>query len=411
MAVPRTGGPGKAGAEIKDGELRIVYGIHGFGRGHAMRSMSVLPHLVANHDVLILAGGDAYRALWPDYTVVRIPYLAYHYNRRGKFSNYLNIKRNASMVLDTFLGGPTFQMVEDVVCEFEPDVILTDSEAYTHRVAAKLCIPRITFDHFGVLVYCRPAMSSFDRIICKGNAFVYRTLFGEPDRAVVSSFFDAPVTRAGVKVVGPAIRKEVREMEPRRGQHLLAYINKGEHEFTPQMEAALMELDCPVRVYGTPRRGLQKNLQFKPIANLPFIEDVATSRAVFCTTGNQLLGEVTYFGKPVLGMPMDCLEQRLNAMQIEVRGVGMQVRRGKVTADVLREFLSREDEFAANAQKYKAHDGEREALEAIETFATELAQSRGDRRPADEHAHSAHQAIDAPDAKDRNGDQRAKSGS
>jgi uncharacterized protein (TIGR00661 family) len=337
-----------------------------------MRAMSVLPHLAKRHELLILAGGDAYHVLWPAYSVARIPTLKYYYNRRGRFSNYLNVKRNISMVLDLFLKGPAFQMVEERLAEFKPDVVVTDSEAFTHRVAAKLRIPRITFDHFGVLVYCRPAMSASDRAICAGNALVYRMLFGTPDRVVVSSFFDAPVIREGVRVVGPAIRQEVRNMKPTRGQHLLAYINRGEHEFTPQIERALTSLDCPVRVYGTPRRGLQGNLQFKPLANLPFIEDLASSRAVFCTTGNQLLGEVTYFGKPVLGMPLACLEQRLNAMQLEARGVGMQVKRGRVTADVLRSFLAREGEFAENAKRYCARDGELEALQAIEQFSEEL---------------------------------------
>ncbi len=364
--------------------MRIAYGIHGFGRGHAMRAMSVLPKLAQRHELLLLAGGDAYNALHREFPVLRIPTLKYHYGRRGKLSNYLNLKRNASMVLDLFLGGPAFQMVEEALADFKPDVVLTDSEGFTHRVAAHMGVPRITFDHFGILVYCRPAMAGFDNVIRSGNAFVYRTLFGEPDRAVVSSFFDAPAVRPGVVVVGPAIREAVRQTPPTRGSHLLAYINKGEHEYTPQIEQALLSLDCPVRLYGTPYRDVRGNIQFKPIANLPFIEDLASSRAVFATTGNQLFGEVTYYGKPAMGMPMACLEQRLNAMQLEVRGVGKWVRRRKVTPTVLHDFFAREEEFGANAQKYKARDGEREALEAIERFAGELMEERAASSPRDD---------------------------
>ena len=386
--------------------MRIAYGIHGFGRGHAMRANSVLPHLADRHELLIMAGGDAYRALQDDYRVMRIPMLGYHYNKEtGRFSNYLNLKHNLPMVLDMFWNGPTSQMIAEAIEEFEPDVVITDSEGFTHRVAERMGIPRITFDHFGVLVYCKLQMSGLDRLICAGNSFVYKTLYGEPERIVVSAFFDAPALREGVRVVGPAIRREVRETVPTRGEHLLVYINKGEHEYTPQIERALKSLSCPVVVYGVPRQGKDGNLQYKPIANLPFIQDVASSRAVFCTAGNQLCGEITYFGKPVLGMPMACLEQRINSRQLVTRGVGMEVKRDEVTANVLHEFLEREPEFAARAARYKARDGAQEALCALEEFMAELVEGKsgkgvwaGEVVPQDDTA-----AAGSPRIQDRDG--------
>ena len=80
---------------VKENSVKIVYGIHGYGRGHVMRAMSVIPELVKDHELLILAGGDAHQILMSDYAVLRIPVLKYHYNKRGQFSNYLNIKRNS----------------------------------------------------------------------------------------------------------------------------------------------------------------------------------------------------------------------------------------------------------------------------------------------------------------------------
>jgi uncharacterized protein (TIGR00661 family) len=275
------------------------------------------------------------------------------------------------LLLDVWSGGPTLTCIVDILEDFEPDIVLSDSEIYTHHAARALHIPRITFDHFGFLVYCRPEMSRWDRLKCRGSSFAYRRLFGEPERIIVSSFFDAPPIREGIRVVGPVIRPEVRSVAPSRREHLMVYLSMGQHEYTDQIERALLKLDCPVLVYGTPRRGLQGNLQFKPIANVPFIEDLASCRAVFATTGNQLLGEVIHFGKPILGMPIDCLEQRLNAAQIERMGIGMAAPRGRVTVELLRRFLEREPEFARNAQR-EARDGAREAIDAIEAFAAEL---------------------------------------
>ncbi len=360
-----------------------------------MRALAVLPELARRHDVLVLAGGDAYHALAPHYSVTRIPTLRYHYNRQGRLSNYLNVKRNLSMVLDMFWHGPTCQMVQDALHEFHPDVVVTDSEGFTHRVAPRMGLPRITFDHFGLLAYCRLPLSGLDRLVRWGNAFVYRLLFGEPDRVVVSCFFDAPTRRRGVTLVGAVIRPELRNTTPTRGEHLLVYVSKPD-EFTPQFEAALRAQNCPVRVYGTPRRGVDGPLEFKELGNLPFINDLASCRAVVATTGNQLCGEVVFFGKPMVGMPMACLEQRLNADAIERMGIGRHVPRRRITADWLRDFLRRDEQYAARAGD-RRRDGAKEALAAIEQYAEELAYGRprpgghaGDEaRPPGEHATSA----------------------
>jgi uncharacterized protein (TIGR00661 family) len=355
--------------------LRIAYGIHGFGRGHAMRARAVLPRLTARHELLILAGGDAYRALASEYSVVEIPFLKYCFNRRGKLSNYLTLKRNLPLVLDARWRGPTCDLIERQITDFGAQVIVTDSEMYCHWVGRHMGIPRITFDHFGVLVYCRPQMTGWERIANWGNAFVYRSLYGEPERAVVSAFFDAAPRRSGVARVGAVIREDVLAMQPARGEHLLAYISKGEHEFTPQVEAAFRAQKCPVRVYGVPRTGIDGDLEFKPISKQGFLDDLASCRAVYATCGNQLIGEVIHFGKPMLGIPMACHEQRLNAYHIENMGFGLRVARRGLTAETLRDFLARADELAARARGHE-RDGATEAVEAIERFAEELLPAR-----------------------------------
>lgn len=355
--------------------MRIAYGIHGYGRGHAMRARAVLPHLAARHELLILAGGNAYDALWPDFSPVRIPTLQHRYTPRGQLSPWLTVTRNAPAVMDFWLHGPATDMVRSILAEFRADVVISDSEALTLWAARRMGLPRITFDHFGLLVHCRLDLSVMDRLRCRLNAAAYRMLFGTSERVIVSSFFTAPARRTGVRVVGPVIREEVRRTEPHRGDYLLVYLSTGSAEFTPRVERALLELDIPVRVYGTPRRGLQGNIHFKPLANLPFIEDLARCRAVFATTGNQLLGEVLYFGKPILGMPINCIEQRLNAHQIEKRGIGRQIRRRSVSSAAIRKFLADEEIFRRNIQRDQ-RDGELEAMDAIERFAEELVAER-----------------------------------
>lgn len=351
--------------------MRIAYGVFGYGRGHATRTAAVLPELRRRHEVCIFAGGDAHDQLAPEYPVVRIPTLSYGYGADGRTSAWRTLRRNAWHVLELLLRGPEFQQVRDALLDFRPDVVISDAEPWTHRVARHLGIPRIGFDHFGILVYCRPRIPLRDRIRSRRDVLVYRWLMGRPERILVSSFYHARPRWPSVRVIGPLLRDEVLAAVPTGGEHLLGYFNKGQHLFTPRIEAALREAGLPVRIYGTPRRGREGNLEFRPPSNVPFLEDMASCRAIVSTAGNQLVGEAVHLCKPMLVTPENCVEQRLNAAALERRGFGMQVAESAFTADALRQFLAREAEFAG-CMRHSARNGREEALVALEQFLSEL---------------------------------------
>ena len=352
--------------------MRIVYGVHGYGQGHATRALAVLAELTRRHDVVILAGGDAYEAIHREHKVTRIPTLGYYYRKNGTRSNWLTFKRTLPAALDLIFHGPVYDMVADVMREFQPHVVVSDAEAWTHRVARDLRIPRIGFDHFGILAHCRAPMRFVDRIISYRDAWVYRQLVGQPDRVLVSSFYDAPPRRAGVKLIPTLLREEVFTASASRGEHMLAYFNKGEHLFSKHIAGALQSLNCPVLVYGTKRLGSEGNLEFRPRGNRAFLEALASCRAVISTAGNQLVGEALHFGKPMLVIPEDCVEQRLNASAVERLGIGMQIGQRRISPAVLQSFLAREQEFRANVEKL-SRNGQKEALAALEQFFAELA--------------------------------------
>jgi len=53
--------------------MRIVYGVHGYGRGHATRALASCRTWRRRHQVLVLAGGDAHAAIAPDFPVMAHP--------------------------------------------------------------------------------------------------------------------------------------------------------------------------------------------------------------------------------------------------------------------------------------------------------------------------------------------------
>lgn len=337
-----------------------------------MRALAVLPELTRRHEVLLLAGDEACHALRADYRVVRIPVLRYANGPTGKRSRLHTIRRNLPAVMDLALRGPVADMVAKTLTEFAPDVVMSDSEAWTHQAAARLGIPRISFDHFAVLVHCAWPMSGAERLECAFEAFAYKRLMGKPERMVIASFHAPPPLREGVKVVGPVLRPLVLDTQPTDGETLLVYFTNGESHYNDRTEQALLGVERPVKVYGAKRTGSKGNIQYCPLSNTQFVHDMACCHAIYATAGNQLISEAIHFRKPMLIQPEDALEQRLNASMIQRLGYGLRIGRNDVTVEALRSFLAGRDRFAA-ALTAAPRYGRSETVDALDQYARELA--------------------------------------
>lgn len=360
--------------------MRIAYGVMGYGRGHASRCAAVLPALAAEHEVTVFAGGDAHAALSARFPTVRIPTLGYVYGSNGRHSLAKTIAGNAAGMSDLLLRGPGRQAVERDLVARGIDVVISDSEAWTHRAAQALGLPRISFDHVGVIAWCKPHFPADLAPIARRDAWGYRTLMGQPDRVLISSFYTAEPAFPGVRVIGSLQRPEVLAAEPREGGYLLAYLNQGHHQYRLDFELALRQLDQPVVVYGTPFRGSLDNLQFRAPSVDGFVEDLAGCRAVIATAGNVLIGEAMHLGKPVLAIPEDAFEQRLNAWMVEQMGVGMQASRTHFTPSDVDLFLGNLEMYRENLAVY-ARDARDEAVDLLRLYIRQLARPRKTARP------------------------------
>jgi uncharacterized protein (TIGR00661 family) len=319
--------------------LHIAWGVMGYGRGHATRVRSVLPGILEHHDVTVFAGGDAYPVLAPLVPIVRIPTLGYGYGRGGDVSVLGTFARNTACLSDLLLGG---HGLDSTVREFRArgiDMVISDSEAWTHRAAQRLRLPRISFDHVGVIAWCRPHFPAELWLRGRRDGWAYRQLMGQPDRTLITSFYPAEPVAKDTRVIGPVLREELRAAQPGVGDYLLAYFNRGRHQYTAALDLALRRLDVPVVVYGTPYRGHADNLEFRPPGNAEFIRDLAGCRAVIGTAGNQLIGEAIHFRKPILALPENVFEQQLNAHMVMHMGIGQRARLTTLTVGDVEDFL------------------------------------------------------------------------
>jgi uncharacterized protein (TIGR00661 family) len=358
--------------------MKVAYGVLGYGQGHATRALSVLPLLERHHEVMLLASGDALHALSPSYRVHELPNLRYEYKPSGDRCLFRTLSTHWSTVLDAVWGGPALEAAVQALKDFAPDVAICDCDPFAHHAAARLGIPRVSFDHFGVLAFCRVPLPATDWTRAARDEAAYRMLIGSPQRIVVSSFFDVPPRHRGVKVVPALVRDEVRRAIPTPGEHLLVYLNNGRCQMTPSIEEALHGLRMPVVVYGTDRRGDDGHVSFRAPARRAFVDDLARSIAIFGTAGNQLVAEALHLGKPMLVAPENTVEQRMNARAIEAMGFGRAVPMAQVTAQVIRTFLSEVPARRSTARLF-ARDGTQEAATALLRYAAELANDRGAR--------------------------------
>jgi uncharacterized protein (TIGR00661 family) len=348
--------------------MRIAYAVHGYGRGHAARSLAVLSQLASRHEVLVLAGADAVPLL-SSMPLAQIPCLGFGY-RGARLSAARTLRDNAGLLAALALGGGAVARVEAILARFRPDVVVSDSEPLALRAAGRLGIPRIGFDHVGIIAWCRPSVPLADVLPLGRDALTYRLLLGSPERVVVSSFFTAPPRRPDVVVIPPILRTRVLAAAPRDRGHLLVYLNQP-RLLTTGVLAAIAAAGVPAIVYGAGEEHRMGTIQLKQIDEAGFVEDLASARAVLSTAGHQLASEALYLGKPILLCPEDSAEQRLNARELLRLGVGRCVTHARLDARSVRAFLEESDD-CRRALALLPRDGNARAIEVLEAMSRAL---------------------------------------
>lgn len=331
--------PSMKKANSNQTRLKIAYGVMGYGRGHATRTAAVLPTLMAQHEVRVFAGNDAFDALSTQFNTTQIPCIGYRYDDRGKLSTAHTLIGNYPIVKDALFKGPFYQHFCKELLDWGVDVVITDSEIWTTRVAKELGLPLISFDHVGIINHCLPPFPPQQWFRGHLDRIGYKWLLPKADRTLITSFYSALPVSDDIEVVGPIIRDEIRRLKPSNGNYLLAYFNKGEYQYLPHVQEALLGLNMPVVIYGAGERPSEGRLIYKPLSKTQFATDLANCKALLSTCGNQTMGECLYLQKPVLVMPEDCFEQNLNAFMVERMGMGRRSSLSKLNTESIEAFL------------------------------------------------------------------------
>ncbi|WP_035564176.1 MJ1255/VC2487 family glycosyltransferase [Hymenobacter sp. IS2118] len=337
--------------------MNILYGVPGEGLGHATRSKVVIAHLLARgHQVCVVSSSRAYQMLAAAFPGRVHEIRGFHLAYRG-----LAVSRARTAVL-TLRTAPAdlrvnFAKYRELLCDFEPELIISDFESFSYLFAKVRRLPIISIDNMQIISRAKlnvPVPKSE-----RGNFDLAKTIvrakLPRSRHYFVTTFFELPLSKPNTTLVPPIIRPEILAARPTTGRHVLVY----QSATTQQNLVPLLQQlpDQEFRVYGFNKEESYGNVQLRAFSEAGFIADLASCRAVVTNGGFSLISEAVFLRKPICAVPIPAqFEQWLNAAQVEQLGYGRHF--AALAADNLRAFLYGLAGFEAVLASYEQNGNE-----------------------------------------------------
>ena len=337
--------------------MNILYGVPGEGLGHATRSKVVIGHLLARgHQVCVVSSSRAYTMLAAAFPGRVHEIRGFHLAYKGLA---VSKARTAALTLRTAPDDLriNFAKYRELLCDFEPELIISDFESFSYLFAKMRRLPIISIDNMQIISRTKlnVAVPKSERGNYNLAKSIVRAKLPRSRHYFVTTFFDLPLAKADTTLVPPIIRPEILAAKPTAGGHVLVY----QSATTQQNLVPLLQQlpDQQFRVYGFNKEEDHGNVQLRAFSEAGFIADLASCRAVVTNGGFSLISEAVFLHKPVCAIPIPAqFEQWLNAAEIEQMGYGRHF--AAITADNLRAFLYELAGFEKKLASYRQQGNE-----------------------------------------------------
>ena len=204
---------------------KIVYGVSGEGSGHSSRASEIIPFLInIGHEVKVVSYDRGYKNLKDSFDV---------YETEGL---HIASVDNKVSIVKTFTenlmrlpeGHRALQFIrKELFKNFKPDCVITDFEPMTAYLASYYNIPLITLDNqhrIRYMEYDCPSYLKTDQFITET---VIRSMVPRPDVSLVTTFYFGDLKNDRTFLFPPILRKQVTDLEPTEGEHILVYLTSG----------------------------------------------------------------------------------------------------------------------------------------------------------------------------------------
>jgi len=297
----------------------ILYGVNGEGAGHSTRAKEVITHLQRQgHAVHVVSFDRGLANLRKDFEVTEITgwHIEYVNNevryRRTIAKNLLTARKTAASAA----------RLKDLIDEKKIDVVVTDFEPLSCHAGRKKRLAVISIDNQHCLTNTDVTYPSRYRRDAAAAKMVTRLMVPRANAYLVTSFFDARVTKPDTFLFPPILRECILKAEPRQGEHVLVYVTSP----APELAKLLASVRCSFVAYGFGREGNDRNagnILFKKPSLDGFLDDLIAAKAVIANAGFSLVTEALHLGKPYLAVPVEHqFEQIFNAYWLDRAGYG-----------------------------------------------------------------------------------------
>jgi uncharacterized protein (TIGR00661 family) len=338
--------------------MDIAYGVTGVGIGHAIRSKTVIRHLLSKgHKIKVFSYGMAYEILkksFDDVHKINGLEMFYENNKlRPAKTFFVNLFKLPCKIAKNFF----------IMKKFRPDVVITDFEPMTYFFGKFKKIKVISIDNINII-----SLMNTPGLKNKKARFLARIaaklINPRSDEYIITAF---PSEKNGV--FPPVLREEILCAKPSLKQHCVVYLTSKDTEKT--IIKALSRINKKFLVYGLGKRFFSGNIIFKDFNEREFIKNLASASAVICYGGFSLISEALYLGKPTMVIPIkDHYEQLLNADYVDKNKFGNAY--ALLTERNAKEFFKHTKEYRKNLAGYP-HEGNEKLFRHLDKKLSETA--------------------------------------
>lgn len=334
---------------------RILYGVHGEGMGHAVRSKVIIDYLSKKHNLVIVSGNRTYEFLSRHFKNV---YEIYGFNFIYEGNRVVRSKTFFHSMYRLFKGFfPNFKTIYKLIHDFKPRVVISDFEPFSVLFALLYRIPIISVEYLNMswITSTRglPKKYLFDYYLSR---IVVRLFILYSNYHLITSFSDVEMKyKKNIYIFPPILRNDILNREAEEENYILVYQTSSSNK---KLYYVMANMDENFIAYGFDVDKKIKNITYKKFDEKGFIRDLANCKAIIANGGFSLISEAIHLGKPILCIPLkkQC-EQILNAIQLE--GMGYGKFHETLNKNILDGFLMNVDGYKKNLEMYKRKDNSR----------------------------------------------------
>ena len=344
--------------------MKILYGVCGFGLGHASRSVEIIRELSHEHEVLIISYDQAFDFLNEEFeNVKKLEWFEIYY-KDGAIHNFKTIVKNISRIPD--IASSNFSQLVKIVRKFKPDVIVSDFEINSLFIGKLLNVPVITVSNQHMLKFYDTEKNLEERLF-KHIPDLAAMLFFYPSHALIVTTFLKPTKKYNKDTTfffGPIVRQEFLRAKPKVNDFFVGYFND-----QPILEefAYFFSNNFPderLLLFGFKDKKSIGCVDCLPLDKKSFSKALIKCKGIFSHGGFSLLSEALLLKKPVcVFTSKNFYERYFNGLTAEKNSFGVLM--NEFEYEKIDFFIKNTDFFSKKIAEAKIKPGNKDIARKI----------------------------------------------